>query len=165
LESLLFLRIPSHRATYYEDDSIVSDQVKASFPTPCSEIRKAGNCFATASYTATVFHCMRSAEIGLRSLAKELEVSFPFPRELADWQNIIENIEGKIKTQAALPKSAKKDEDLKFFSESATHFRYFKDAWRNHVSHAREVYEEGQALIVLNHTREFFEALAKRLTE
>jgi hypothetical protein len=165
LKSRLVLFIPPHRAEYYEANAIVSTIVKDAFPGASSEIRNAGTCFATALYTASVFHSMRAAEIGLRSLAEATGVTFPFPIELADWQNQIEKVEAEIKQLAALPKSVKKDEDLSFYSEAATHFRYFKDAWRIRVSHARETYEEGQALSVLNHVREFFDVLAKRLKE
>src|SRR5260370_2201 len=116
LRSIVFVRLSSGRATYYENDNIVSQTVRTQFPSVFREIRLAGNCFAADLYTATVFHAMRAAEIGLRSLAGALGVSFPFPMELADWQNIIEKIEAEIKSQYNLPKSAKKDEDIQLFS-------------------------------------------------
>jgi hypothetical protein len=34
-------------------------------------------------------------------------------------------------------------------------FRYFKDAWRNHVDHGREHYDEHQADTILTHTIDF----------
>ena len=34
---------------------------------------------------------------------------------------------------------------MQFYSETATQFRYFKNAWRNHVSHSNATYDEAQA--------------------
>jgi hypothetical protein len=58
-----------------------------------------------------------------------------------------------------------KDEILPFYSQAAVQFRYFKDAWRIRVAHARETYEEPAATRVFNHTLEFFETLSTRLQE
>jgi hypothetical protein len=165
LKSKLFLHVPSSRSKWYEWDDILSDETKTAFPSAYNEIREAGNCFATARYTASVFHSMRAAEIGLRSLGKALNIEFPFPIELADWQNIIEKVEVEIKKMSQLPKSTQRDKDQQFYSEAAVHFRYFKDAWRIRVSHVRETYDEAQAYGVLNHACEFSDVLAARLSE
>jgi hypothetical protein len=58
-----------------------------------------------------------------------------------------------------------KDADLNFYSQAAVQFRYFKDAWRVRVAHARETYDETQSLKVFNHTLEFFETISTRLKE
>lgn len=68
----LFLFIPSYRAKYYERN--LSESFTTSFPNASRELIKAGNCFATNEYTACVFHSMRSAELGLRSLAEYLHI-------------------------------------------------------------------------------------------
>ena len=44
-------------------------------------------------------------------------------------------------------------------------FRYFKDAWRNHVCHQREHYDVNQAYSVLIHVADFMEAVSKRRIE
>ena len=64
-----------------------------------------------------------------------------------------------------LPRGTYKDEELKFYSQAAVQFRYFKDAWRVRVAHARETYEESPAIQVFTHTLEFFDTLATRLKE
>ncbi len=165
LNSKLFLYVPSYRAHFFDKEDILSEPTRAAFPAAYSEVREAGNCFAAGRFTATVFHAMRAAEIGLRTLAATVNVILPFPVELADWQNLIEKVESEIKKLSQLPKSTTKDEEQQFYSEAATHFRYFKDAWRIRVSHVRETYDDAQALSILNHAREFFETLATRLSE
>jgi hypothetical protein len=53
-------------------------------------------------------------------------------------------------------------EQQKFCSQAATHFMFLKEGWRNHVMHVRDVpYDEGRALSVFGHVREFMQALAE----
>lgn len=120
------------------------------------------DCYALCHETASVFHCMRILEVGLRALAADVGLAF----ELQQWQNIIEQIELKITAERkALPKGAEKNERLQFLSEAAKEFFYFKEGWRNHVSHGRGNYDENQALSVLEHVRTFMNHLASRLSE
>jgi HEPN domain-containing protein len=140
--------------------------ITVAFPSASEELVAAGNGLTASLYTACVFHSMRAAEIGLRALGNELGVSFPDkPIELAEWANILDQAESKIVAMKALPRGTEKDEQLHFYSQAALQFRYFKDAWRVRVSHARENYEEAAAIRVFNHTMEFFETLATRLYE
>jgi hypothetical protein len=101
------------------------------------ELVWAGNALACGLYTATVFHSMRAAEIGVRVLGKELGVEFPDkPLELAEWQSILDNCDSKIGAMKQLPRGTEKDDKLNFYSQAAVQFRYFKDAWRVRVAHA-----------------------------
>jgi hypothetical protein len=104
---------------------------------------------------------MRVLEKGLKALADNLSVSFAIPFEYLNWQNIIEQIEAKIKELEKLKPGQEKTDKLKAYSEVARQFRYFKDAWRNHVAHSREIYDQQQALSILRHTREFMSDLVK----
>jgi hypothetical protein len=162
LRALLFLFIPGHRTIYFDKKDLVSDVVKKTYPEPAGELRDAANCLATGFYTAAVFHSMRAIEIGMKALAVSLGVQFNYPIEQADWANIIDQMESKIKSMKEQPKSAQKDADQKFYSEAAMQFRYFKDGWRVRVSHARENYDEPQAMSVIDHAISFFEILASR---
>jgi HEPN domain len=163
LRSKLFVYIPSRRATYFE--TVPAPGVEDAFPSASKEIVAACSCLAAALYTASVFHSMRAAEIGVRAMGIELGVTFPYDISLADWQNILDQIESKIKAMKDLLRSEKKDSDQRFFSEAATQFRYFKDGWRVRVTHARETYDELQAIKVVDHVKDFFETLAERLKE
>ena len=79
--------------------------------------------------------------------------------------NIIEKIEAAIREIQRTKKSDNRDEDLKFYSEAAVQFRYFKDAWRNHVCHQRQRYELHHAQTILTHTGDFMELLSTCLKE
>ena len=164
LRTKLFLFIPPHRARYFE--LVLQSTVTTAFPSASKEIVASGNCLASGFYTASVFHSMRAAEIGVRILGGTLGVSFPDkPIELAEWQNILDQADSKIVKLKELPRGTYKDEELKFYSQAAVQFRYFKDAWRVRVAHARETYEESPAIQVFTHTLEFFDTLATRLKE
>jgi hypothetical protein len=108
---------------------------------------------------------MRAAEVGVRAFAVDLGVTFPFLIELAEWGSIVGEIEPKIDAIKKAQRSAKRDEDLKFYSEAASQFRYFNNGWRIRVAHARERYEEDDARKILTHVIDFFETVAKRLKE
>jgi hypothetical protein len=164
IKSKQFLFVPSHLAKYH--DLILQSFITTAFPLASKEIVNAGNCLAAGLYTACVFHSMRAAEIGVRVLGNTLGVTFPDkPIELAEWQNILDQAESKIKEMKDLKPRQHKDEELKFWSQAATQFIYFKDAWRVRVAHARETYEETPATRVFSHTLELFEVLATRLSE
>lgn len=125
------------------------------------DIKEAGTCYATGRYTASVFHSMRVLEHGLRALAKDVGLTF----DLQQWQEILNQINGKIKEIRNLPKSIEKSERLQFLSQAAEQFFYFKDAWRNHVAHGRDRYDGPQALSVLNHVKAFIVHLSEKLRE
>jgi AcrR family transcriptional regulator len=165
LKARLLLFVPPHLVRHYNRNSTLTEQAKTAFPTPFAELRAAGNAVAFGLPTASVFHSMRAAEIGVRCLATALGVTFGFPIELAEWGKIVGEIEPKIEAIKQQPRSLPRDADLQFYSEAASQFRHFNDGWRVRVSHARATYEESQALRVLQHTREFFETLATRLKE
>jgi hypothetical protein len=163
LKTNLFLFVPMHRAKYYE--ITLQDTVTTAFPDASKELAAAGNCVAVGLYTACVFHSMHAVEIGVQAMAKALNVTFPYPIELAEWGKIIADIEPKINDLKLGPRSTQKDEDLKFYSEAASQFRHFNNGWRIRVAHARATYEEHQAIAVFDHTLSFFQTLADRLKE
>src|SRR5580704_1363935 len=147
MESHLFLWIKSDKADYYEQPELFGANVAQQFPSTSQDVYSAGNCYASDNSTACVFHCMRVLEKGLHAFADHLDIPFAFPVEILNWQNIIEPIEKEIAhREKTLPKGIAKTEELKFLSGAAAQFRYFKEAWRNHVAHSREKYDDSEAL-------------------
>jgi hypothetical protein len=162
LSKRLFMFVPQEQAKWYQKEKGFGDKVYDAFPSAKGDIKEAGNCYATGRYTASVFHLMRVLEHGLRALAKDVELSF----DVEQWYDIINKTEKEIKKdQQRLPKSVEKNERLKFLSEAAKEFTYFKDGWRNYVSHNRSNYDGPQALSAFNHVRSFMTHLATELKE
>jgi hypothetical protein len=165
LAACLFFFVPTDDAVSFKDPVALFPKTEKAFNSARADICGAYRCRVLGEGTAAVFHCMGILQRGLYALAKDLNVSFGFPIEMADWQNIINNIEAKIKEEQNLTKSESKDQRLKFHSELAMQFRYFKDAWRNHVCHLREEYDPDQAQSIFRHVMEFMEDLSEKLSE
>ena len=138
------------------------------------DIERGTECYAHELYDGCVFHMMMILERGLASLASTLGVR----RGQKAWGALIPEIEKAIEAfavrQRLTPKGAKPPTPaiarknaalLTFYSEAAKEFVYFKDAWRNHVSHGRARYKETDAIKVMNHVRDFMIQLSRRLKE
>lgn len=161
----LFLFVPPHRAKFHEAQSILNGQIRAKFPEASKELVSAGNAFACGLYTACVFHCMRAAEIGLRALAKHLGVALHHPLESAEWQTLIGQIDLKLAALRNTPKTAARDEEVRFYADANAQFFNFKEAFRKYVAHARDSYGEGDGIGILENTFRFLERLADRVAE
>jgi len=161
LKKQLFVFVYPEKAHTFEQEMLFGPEVDRAFPSAKDEIVDAGTSFALGLNTACVFHCMRILERGLWALASCFELSFT----LEQWHNIIEQIESKIEALKSLPKSSQKLDDLEFYAKAATHFMFFKDAWRNHVMHGRRSYTDREAFRVLDHTEDFMRHLCTRLHE
>ena len=152
------------RPEFYESEDLFGAPVAIGFLKAKEDIAEAGKCLALGRATATVFHCMRVVEVGLQALAVHLNVKLKNdrPLEYEDWQHILTAIDKKIMDLRAA-KTAENQESIQFYSEVAAQFRYFRDAWRNHVSHARETYDLLQSESIFGQVREFMQDLAKRI--
>lgn len=137
-------------------------QVLSSFPSAQKDIIASVDLWALGHSTASVFHFMRILEHGLRALAKDLGINF----DIQNWQNVIDQIEAAIRQAGKnLPRGQGKIDRLQFLSEAAKEFTYFKDGWRNYVSHNRAIYDEHQASSVLEHVKAFMTVLSSQLSE
>jgi len=158
--AILFKAVPMDRKGY-ADGSWLKAPAISKFPTSLKELERAGQCYALGQPTASVFHSMRALEPGLGALAKPFNVSSAHE----NWQNVINDIEAKIRSLGNQPKSPQKIDDEKFFGNAISHLYFVKNAWRNHVAHTRESYSDDEALKVLRHSAEFIESLSAKLAE
>lgn len=99
---------------------------------------------------------MRALEIVLGALAAKFSVKY----EQRNWHNIIEELESKIRKIDSTWGVNWKDQQGKY-SESASQFMFFKDAWRNHVAHGRDTYDRNRAKIIFDSTGFFMQTLAE----
>ena len=157
--AVLFLKLSPTRAEFFVGDDPTAapfgQAVLDAFPSAALDMREASNCYALERWPACVFHLMRVLEFGLGVLAERFGVSV----ERSTWHQVVEAIAGKIrKIDPQTGASWKKQQ--KDFSDAATQFMFFKDAWRNHIMHVRDVYDEGRATSIWQHTNEFMKKLA-----
>jgi hypothetical protein len=152
------LTLPVGDAELFEQkEPLFGTVVEEKFPSAIPEIAEAGKCLALDRPTACVMHLMRVLEVGLASLAAELGV--PFARNwnyvLNEIQRVIQSIEGKKYGE----------EEEKWFSQAASHFRFVKNGWRNHAMHIRDRYSAEDARKIFESVRAFMQHLSTRLSE
>lgn len=152
---------------YVEKDDFFGAETLEVFSNAKYDIMAAGNCLAVGLDTAAVFHLMRVAEHGLRSIARKVGVKLtdrgkPQPIEFATWDKVITAINNKIAAARSSPHGPIKNRRLQFYSDAAENCTYIRDLWRNEVSHTRKQYNGPEAKGVLNRVRDFMRLLAER---
>lgn len=141
---------------------LFGDQVHNNFQSAQYDIEEAGKCMALGRWTAAVLHLMRCLEPALAALESKVEVA----TSKENWGNKIEQIEAALHriNKRDHSVSATKDE-LRWYAECATHFRYMKDAWRNYAAHGRDKYDEERSRRIYDNVRGFMIHLAEKLKE
>jgi hypothetical protein len=167
LKTRCFLFVPADKAKHYMNINTFG-VAPFVFIEAVPDMLDAGNCYATDLATACVFHLMRVSEHGLRALARKLRVSLkdrgkPCPIEHATWNKVLDAIDNKIKKAREKSAGPKKNEELKFYSDAASHCRHIRDIWRNEVSHTRTRYNEHEAFAAMNRIADFMQLLAEGL--
>lgn len=153
----LFYRYPAGKAEVLKNWKKDWAAVTQTYPETTGDVFSAIDLWALGHYTASVFQFMRVLEVGLKVLAEEVEVEVPQD----SWYTVLSQIEKAIKEEARRPRGREKRERMQFLSEAAKEFFYFKDGWRNYVSHNHCVYDENQAKGAMEHVRQFMTLLAK----
>lgn len=151
---------------YFEQEQLFGAAVYASFPEAQRDIKDAGNCIAAELYTASVFHLMRTAEYGLRALARKVRVKIthkgkPQPLETAAWDKVINAIKCRLNSAHALKPSARRTDKIRFYSDLADRCSFVKDLWRNDVMHTRAHYEIQDTLAAFERVKGFMQLLCK----
>lgn len=155
IKSVLLVRIPPERALRFNKDEDFGPAVAQSFPSAKFDITESGNCYAAGRFTACVFHLMRALEIALDAFGGV----FGLKMSHTNWQPFIDQVEAKIREYG---KSAQKDKDrYEFYSQAASSFMIFKDAWRNYTAHTRGKYTEEEADTIYRNVGAFMQRLAQ----
>ena len=165
LRRKIFLYVVPEDENLYRNPIASFSLTWGTYPSAREDVREACRCYALGRYTACVFHCMAILQCGLYALASDVGVALRYPVQLAEWSEVIHEIEKKIAPLSNHPRSAARDERMTFLSACVVQFRYFKDAWRNHVAHMRESYDRDQAHSILLHVRDFMETLSTSVAE
>jgi hypothetical protein len=146
---------------------LFGESVKKAFPSAAEDIRAAGNCLAAECNTAAVFHLMRVAEIGLRSLAHDRRVKLPRkePLELAAWETVIRDLEKAEDAIRQYPKSPAQQAQYAFHRKAMKQIACFRDVFRNQLMHVREHFGPDHATAIFEAVREFMQTLAGCIAE
>ncbi len=168
LANHLYFWVPGERQRWYADDdaALFGDSgpfptlIRDAIPEAVADLAEASRCFALARWNACVFHLMRATELALQKWADDLGVVLKVPIAEASWEEILRKADDQIDVLQNQQRTAQRTVELTNLSEARSQFRNINQAWRRHVAHARESYDERQALAILNHVRAFMERLA-----
>ena len=156
-----------HLVTWREHWKLTLD----SFPSLAEDIGRAVDLYALQHPTACVYHLVCIAEIGMRTLARELKVRVKhrqreIPLEWAQWGEVIAKLqEAKQEIVNKRPRGSRKDEALDFYSSAIIGVDSIKDLYRNSVGHARKKYAMDEAVVAMRQVRDFMNKLSTKLEE
>jgi len=116
------------------------------------EIETGIDCFAMEDYAGCVFHIMRIAELGLRTIARERGVKSlagkrgqTKPIERGTWQEVFDAIEGQLGAVRRASPGPKRDTALAFYETAISDLRTLRNLYRDPTMHFRETYDKGEA--------------------
>lgn len=153
--AILYMRIPGDWA-----------ETLGAFPSARPEIEEGVDSYACERNAAAVFHMMRVAEMGLRALARERQVTFPkHPVEYAEWENIIDQMESKAREATnGMARGPQRDAARAFYTAAVAQLRAFKET-RNAIMHMRGQFDKFDAERAINQVRDFMNGLSSKIGE
>lgn len=154
-ESQVFVMTGSAAAYLNPTSPVFGQRVDDAFPKAIYDIAEAGKCRAFSRWTASVMHLMRVLEAGLIALAEQYQVVHD-----GSWNTTLNNIEVALRT---IRKKDAGATEAQWAAEAGTHLRFIKNAFRNHVMHPLENYDEERAIAVFDNTKSFMQHLADRV--
>ena len=154
-----FFQMSRERASFYERNTLIGDEVKNRFIAVPHEVKAAGTAYSCSLPTASVFHAMRAVEVGLLEIAGQLGVTTTGEEMM---KNLVDGIQSAARKLDDVPRHPNKKSDSQFYSDVALEAGLMKDAWRNYAAHAKTTYSDREALDILNATCRFFEKIAAR---
>jgi hypothetical protein len=111
---------------------------------------------------------MRVAEVGLRAVAKERKFKLPRdkPIEAAQWAELTTRLNTAIeKINNWKARDTQKQPALAFYTSVRADTVFFKDRYRNIVSHSLAHFDDAEAESVVRRVHEFMDVVSMRLDE
>jgi hypothetical protein len=133
--------------------------IHQNLPDAHRELVQAQFCYVADNDTACAYHAMGAAEYGLQALAKRLRI----PRhQQATWGQLIKNIRSKLEKMQGQVKTAKRNQELDFYSQLLDQCAFFNEHWRKQIAHLPPRYTAAEALNALTRSAEFLKLLSER---
>lgn len=134
------------------------------YPNAAFEIEEAAKCYALGRHTASVFHCMRTLEYGIRALSKFLDIPDPTKGAERNWAVMLKQISDAMDERWPKGKRMPNSEGAKI-EALYSHLDAVRNPWRNTVMHVEYVYPPHDALHIARCTGFFILALSKHCNE
>jgi hypothetical protein len=160
--------LDSRKAEFFEPgEPLLGLIVGLNFPGATYEAHQAGKCLAIGCDTAAVFHMMRIMEIGLRSVARCLEIPDPTKAAERNWGAMLRDIKKDMESRSGQSptKAWKNPDDKEFFESVYASIDAVRVAWRNTTMHVEIKYTPDEAEHILGAVKGFMKKLASRADE
>jgi hypothetical protein len=164
----VFVLEKPNAALYEPADPLFCQEVAAKFQTNAAfEIDEAAKCLALARPTASVFHLMRTMEVGIKGVAQCLGIPDPVRAADRNWGAILRAMKGDIDSRsgASPTKMWTLSGDKEFFEEIYVSIDAVRIAWRNTTMHVEKKYTDDEAEHVFVAVKGFMKRLASRCDE
>jgi len=128
------------------------------------EVDEAAKCIAFGRPTAAVFHLMRVLEVGIRSIARCLNIPDPIKPAERNWGKMLDAIKQSI--AAKWPTAADRmSDDAIVFEGLLASLDAIKNPWRNSTMHVENKYTDDEAEHIFVAIKGFMKKLASRMDE
>ena len=164
--SVAFIALSAKEKNYYVPlEPIFGNEVHVKFPKEGAfEIDEAAKCLGLARPTASVFHLMRTMEVGIKALSRCLSIPDPIKPSERNWGKMLGNIKGELAKR--WPNSADRVHgDGQFFEAVYGLLEGVKNPWRNATMHVENKYTDDEAEHIFFAVRAFMTKLASRCDE
>ena len=166
LDAKVFLSLSDEEMKFYSPNtSLFGAEFDTGFrELGAFELDEAVKCLAFGRPNASVFHLMRLMEIGIRAIARCLQIPDPVKPAERNWGRILEKVQGGIdvKWPAAADRMAG---DGQLFKSLYVSLDAVKNPWRNATMHVENKYTDDEAQHIYAAVRGFFKKLASRCDE
>jgi hypothetical protein len=158
--------LESKMADYFAPtQALFGRDFESKFPSAAFEVDEAGKCFALGRPTATIFHLMRSMEVGIYAVRASLAIPAPVKDWERNWGKILDSIEKEMIARGSSSPQRWNASDKEFFESTYASLDAVRVAWRNTTMHVENKYTEDEAEHVFGAVRGFMKKLVSRMDE
>jgi len=154
-----FLYVPPERVKFFAEPMQFGKDVNDRFPAAIDDIEEAAKCLALGRATGCVLHTMRIVEVGLKVLAKSLNIPYA-----PSWESYLKQISDRIDAKHK-NKTAKWKRDERFYRDLSGDLLTIKQAWRNPTMHVDRKYSAEEAEQIFTAAKTFMQRLTKHFSD
>ena len=166
LEFRVFIAMTQKELEYYEpEDYLFGVEFDVKFASDgVFELDEAAKCLAIGRSTASVFHFMRLMEIGIRALARCLQIPDPTKPAERNWGRILGEIKKAV--DARWPNVMQRSHgDGALFEQLYASLDAVRNPWRNATMHVEKKYTYDEAEHIFIAVKGFMMKLSSRMDE
>ena len=165
LSDITVLTLSSKEQEYFEPaEALFGNDFETKFPSGLFELDEAAKCMALGRGTSAVFHLMRLMEIGVRAVARSLQIPDPLKPAQRNWGDILKKIWDAIERKWPTAASRMVGDGPTFEALYAS-LDAVKNPWRNATMHVENKYTDEEAEHIFVAVRGFMKKLASRMDE